>query len=572
MIFSFKDLKRSVGFVLDRVEPEGRIKTLLKKILKPSTSPPLYSDLIRKRIEIRKKSYVTESEPNLISFTTTVWNTPIEFLSFFSQSVLKQKEFGSFEWVILDNGSTDPNVISFLRNMSEKYKEVKLLRAEQNLGIIGGNRLCLENATGRYIVPLDSDDYIYPDTLQLLTYHIKKHNYAPLFYSDEDKLYGKAFREPYVKPPWDPTLFLDSCYIAHICAIDRSQAIEFGVYTDSRTNGSHDWDTFCRFFGRGISAIHIPEILYSWRMHSASTAMNINAKNYIHTSQQQVLSRYLEIRNLNEEMQVVPSPIFQGTPDWWIRLKKTSLNKEILVVDIATESTNSSAKQILGAVSVSSNITKIQISNPSDFSAKLLKELSLRSYDCVVVASAKITHISDDWLLEYESCKLLFSDMGVLGGRIRMGQTITAAGYYFGLLYGAEDPDIGKSMQDPGYYAQLWKRRSVDAFNPIWLALEPKFLSEFCAEYSLPVDYVFLGLQLGVFAKLRNKRCVYSPHIVAESGADSSRSEFRKRMPEFVKWHERELVSRYYPNHLGREPQNFYLPSRLNQPIGVLDI
>ena len=64
----------------------------------------------------------------------------------------------------------------------------------------------------------------------------------------------------------------------------------------SRTDGSHDWDAFVRFLAAGIGPIHIPEILYSWQVHEGSTSGNIDAKSYIHSSQRNVLNRFLRDR------------------------------------------------------------------------------------------------------------------------------------------------------------------------------------------------------------------------------------------------------------------------------------
>ncbi len=119
-----------------------------------------------------------------------------------------------------------------------------------------------------YILAVDSDDWLYPDCLQIVTWSIQHHNYAPIFYTDEDKLIGDHAVQPYLKPSFDPVLLLNSAYIAHLGVIDRKLALEHGAYADKQTEGSPDWDLFTRFYVAGISAIHIPEVVYSWRMAS----------------------------------------------------------------------------------------------------------------------------------------------------------------------------------------------------------------------------------------------------------------------------------------------------------------
>ena len=91
---------------------------------------------------------------------------------------------------------------------------------------------------------------------------------------------GTRVLEPYLKPDWDPVLFSNSCYIAHLCGVDRERALELDAYLDPATEASPDWDLFTRFANAGVTPLHIPEVLYSWRIHASSTASNPGAKPY----------------------------------------------------------------------------------------------------------------------------------------------------------------------------------------------------------------------------------------------------------------------------------------------------
>jgi len=182
-------------------------------------------------------------------------------------------------------------------------------------------RFCLEHAENRYILPVDFADYLYPECTRIVTSVIQRHQRAALLYSDENKLVGTRFSEPYFKPDWDPVLFTNSCYIAHLCVIDRAKALELDAYSDSESNGSHDGDTFVRFLASGIEPIHIPEILYSWCMHEGSTASNLDARSYIHSSQRNVLNRFVRGRGKPDRYRIDYSPLYERSPDWWIRRK-----------------------------------------------------------------------------------------------------------------------------------------------------------------------------------------------------------------------------------------------------------
>ena len=120
------------------------------------------------RLATRHLDHPCRPEPGLLSLLTTAWNTPPQYLRILADSVLQQRGVTEFEWIVLDNGSTKPATRKLLNEIAASDPRVQLLRVEDNLGIVGGMRLALEQATGRYVLPVDSDDYLYPDCLQVV--------------------------------------------------------------------------------------------------------------------------------------------------------------------------------------------------------------------------------------------------------------------------------------------------------------------------------------------------------------------------------------------------------------------
>ena len=93
--------------------------------------------------------------------------------------------------------------------------------------------------------------------------------------------------------------------------VDRQLALQLGAYTDKQAEGSHDWDTFTALPARRPHAAHIPEVLYSWRMHQASTSSNIHSKPFVYDSQRRVLTKLLAGLSQTERFRVEPSPLFR---------------------------------------------------------------------------------------------------------------------------------------------------------------------------------------------------------------------------------------------------------------------
>jgi GT2 family glycosyltransferase len=67
------------------------------------------------------------------------------------------------ETLIVDNGSKDGSVAM----IRDEFPGVRLIESRENLGFGRANNLAFEQATGRYIVLLNSDAFLQPDSLRL---------------------------------------------------------------------------------------------------------------------------------------------------------------------------------------------------------------------------------------------------------------------------------------------------------------------------------------------------------------------------------------------------------------------
>jgi len=101
------------------------------------------------------------SKPN-VSVITPVYNAE-EFLRETIESVLNQT-YEDFEYLLIDDCSTDSSA-----EIVKSYKEdsrIKYIKLKENSGAAVARNTGLENAEGRYIAFIDSDDKWYPEKLE----------------------------------------------------------------------------------------------------------------------------------------------------------------------------------------------------------------------------------------------------------------------------------------------------------------------------------------------------------------------------------------------------------------------
>ncbi|MFM0559300.1 rhamnosyltransferase WsaF family glycosyltransferase [Paraburkholderia sediminicola] len=511
------------------------------------------------RAKARRTEYVEGETSGLLSLITTVYDTDPSFLTDLAHTVFGQDTMLDFEWVVLDNGSTRPDTLDVLTEIARDPR-VRLARVDKNLGIIGGMRWCLGHARGRYVVPVDSDDLLFPDCIRTISSFLEKAGFPLISYTDEDKTDGPNHRDCYIKPDWDPVLFIHSCYIAHLTVIDREAALALGCYSDPAVEGCHDWDTFIRFLSAGHRPAHIPEVLYSWRMHEASTSGNFRSKPYIYASHKAALERFLAARGKLDKYEIALSPLFGGTPDYTFKLRGSDLDD---LPAVASQNDGGSFKKtnqsLIGTVSLGQTVSR----------ADLIRALSQLDSNARYVHLSDLSCGFDDGFVEEALTHFdLFPDTVVVGGRIHDSGILREGGYVFGYAGAIGCPDAGQPLTNPGYFAQAWKPRSVAAVSARHCIVDRAFLMESAAQLPSELRLAMLGPWLGALARTKGQRVIYTPLITAQlkEGADvtASRADLAAYNATFGGLRQDPVG---YARHLDRSGQRPYQPEEATSPL-----
>lgn len=79
-----------------------------------------------------------------------------------------------FEFIAVDNASTEQVSLGYLENAAEKG-DVKLVKARKNLGFGGGNNLGAKEARGKYILILNPDIFVEEHSVQKMVDYMDAH-------------------------------------------------------------------------------------------------------------------------------------------------------------------------------------------------------------------------------------------------------------------------------------------------------------------------------------------------------------------------------------------------------------
>jgi hypothetical protein len=378
----------------------------------------------------------------------------------------------------------------------------------------------LEQASGRYVLPVDADDHLFEDALRVAASFLRQECFPPLVYTDEDKLIAGRFRQPYFKPDWDPVLFANSAYIAHLNIVDREAALALGAYTDPETEGSPDWDLFVRFVTGGYLPKHLPEVLYSWRIHARSTADHCANKPCIPASQKAVLQRLLAAYPLRDKFEVRESPLSLSKADWHLN-RRPSEAPRILSLQLSHRSGPGDPIKHASSLGTPDN-RSFWVPIGSDLaSVSALIRQHAAACDLVHLQGEDVLVEGTGWIWEAVGLFELYPDTVMVGGAVRTSKgIITAAGRYFGFGGVCGSPHQGSLFRDPGYFGQLWKQRSVSAVCSQFSVVKPRFLLDVFDAAPSGASLPFLGVWAGAHAARTGTRVIYTPFLSAISDLD----------------------------------------------------
>ena len=236
------------------------------------------------------------------SIVTPVYDPPIWALQACIDSVLGQT-FTDWEWCIADDCSPDPKVRKVLERLAKKDSRIRLTFRSTNGGIVEASNTAIANAQGEFIVLLDHDDSLTADALTVVAKTIEENPESDYLYSDEDKVDEQGnFFDQFLKPDFAPERLRGQNYCCHLSVFRKTMIDKVGPFRTG-FDGAQDYDLILRATEVARKVVHIPKILYHWRVVQGSTAGSVDAKPYIFDSAKRAVEEHCERIGISAHVQ-----------------------------------------------------------------------------------------------------------------------------------------------------------------------------------------------------------------------------------------------------------------------------
>lgn len=206
----------------------------------------------------------------LVTIITPCYNSA-DFITDTINSVIEQS-YKSWELILIDDKSKD-NTCAVIEEFAQKHSNIKLIKLEQNGGVSNARNVGLENANGKYIAFLDSDDIWLKDKLAKQVAYMEEKSLPMTFcaYNRIDEAGEIISRKIEV-----PRSVSYRQLLAHNVIIFSTSLTLKTVIGDTRFKkaGHEDWIFWLDIFKKPFSGYGINEPLVLYRIRQGSVSSN----------------------------------------------------------------------------------------------------------------------------------------------------------------------------------------------------------------------------------------------------------------------------------------------------------
>jgi glycosyltransferase involved in cell wall biosynthesis len=204
----------------------------------------------------------------LVSVVMPVYNA-LPFLDDSVSSILSQT-FADFEFVILDDASTD-GTVERLREWAARDKRIQLHESSKRLGLSGSSNAVVAKARAAIIARMDADDVAHPDRLRRQLEIIERGPDVAVVGTLCNGI-DSTGREVRPRDRW--RLVRRSAYIPfpHGSAMFRREVFDKVGGYDVAADGGEDQQLFSKMAAHG-RVVTLPDVLYSYRYHANNATL-----------------------------------------------------------------------------------------------------------------------------------------------------------------------------------------------------------------------------------------------------------------------------------------------------------
>jgi glycosyltransferase involved in cell wall biosynthesis len=215
---------------------------------------------------------MTVNPPPLVSIIIPCYNSGA-LIQETIQSALNQP-YRPIEIIVVNDGSTDKETLEVLENLPPEV----IIKNIENSGPSVARNIAVKESKGKYIVPLDADDLILPQTISNAVPILEKNQKIGVVYGN-NQLFGMR-EELKIQSYFNPKQIFLYNTIA-FCSVIRKKAFEEvgGLDEWMSKKGLEDWEFWIKLYEAGWQFHYVNQTFFKIRVNENSRTFQVANKN-----------------------------------------------------------------------------------------------------------------------------------------------------------------------------------------------------------------------------------------------------------------------------------------------------
>ena len=218
----------------------------------------------------RTRFYAPDPGEALVSVITPYYNAGRYFEQTFN-SVVNQT-FPWFEWIIVNDGSTNAGDVAILRELAAKDRRITVIDQE-NGGLSCARNTGVAHTNTELVVPLDADDVFAPTYLECMYWAMLYNPDAAWCYTSS---YGFHDLEYIWQYPFNAEKLKTYNFLNYTAMIRKKDLLEIGGWKVEKQSYYEDWRFWLEMLTAHKKPIHVHTCLFWYRRLDSGMLSNIN--------------------------------------------------------------------------------------------------------------------------------------------------------------------------------------------------------------------------------------------------------------------------------------------------------
>lgn len=222
--------------------------------------------------ELKNKSKEHSKTQPLVSIITSYYNAN-EFMWQTINCVLNQT-FQSWEWIIVDDGSTKQEAVEYLKKIEKIDERIKVYHKE-NGGLALGRDYAIKYSNSKYVLPLDADDLIEPTYIETVYFALETNPNATWAFTNSVG-FGKYLYLTDEK--FNSEEMKTDNKITATALIKKEKILDLGGYGKAKRYVNEDWHLWLRMLANDMFPVQVGYYGFWYRRRNTSLLTDINDK------------------------------------------------------------------------------------------------------------------------------------------------------------------------------------------------------------------------------------------------------------------------------------------------------